>query len=185
MRSLILYFISVMLAISICINFSPSFAQSENKVKMWELESPLLATNTTNNVLNIELKSSPSHDITNFPIEIAFLNGSLPKHTAESIAPMESNKSGDIPSYWGLSVPSVLERIVPIKNFDVIIYDSEGKELWKKTNQSATDGRGFFDVNFNNYKGNLTILVDNIVPINNTIIDGIAPVKFTSSLVEK
>ncbi|HLN34662.1 MAG TPA: hypothetical protein VK250_05200 [Nitrososphaeraceae archaeon] len=47
--------------------------------------------------------------------------------------------------------------------------------MWKKIYQSAINGRGFYDVNFNEYRGNLTILVDNIVLVNNTIIDGIAP----------
>lgn len=98
---------------------------------------------------------------------------------------MESNNTGDTLGSWGLSVPSTLERVVPIKNFDLIIYDSQGDELWKKINQTALNGRGFYDVNFNEYRGNLTILVDNIVPVNNTINDAIVPVKFTSSLVEK
>ena len=141
--------------------------------------------NSIDDILNIELKSSLSHDVNSFSIEIAFLNGTLPAHTIETISPMESNKTGDTLGSSGLSVPSTLERVGPIRNFDVIIYDSQDNELWKKINQSAINGRGFYDVNFNEFRGNLTILVDNILPINNTIIDGIAPVKFTSYLVEK
>jgi hypothetical protein len=164
--------------------FYSAFAGSEN-VEMWELKSPILEKNSTDNILNIELKSSPSHDINNFPIEIAFLNGTQPEHTTKTISPMESNNTGDTFASSGLSVPSTLERVVPIKNFNIIIYDSKGNEIWKKINQSALSGRGFYDVNFNEYRGNLTVLVDKIVPANSTINGVIAPVKFTSSLVEK
>lgn len=184
MQSIFLCLVLSIFAVWSTFAFLSAFAGSE-EVEMWELKSPVLQKNSTDDILNIQLKSSPSHDVNNFPIEIAFLNGTLPEHTTETISPMESNNTGDTLGSWGLSVPSTLERVVPIKNFDLIIYDSQGDELWKKINQTALNGRGFYDVNFNEYVGNLTILVDNIVLENNTINDAIVPVKFTSSLVEK
>jgi hypothetical protein len=62
---------------------------------MWELKSPVLQKNSTDDIPDIQLKSSPSHDVNNFPIEIAFMNGTLPEHTTETISPMESNNTGD------------------------------------------------------------------------------------------
>jgi len=38
------------------------------------------------------------------------------------------------------NVPGSILRIVPIKNFDVTIYDSHGKILWKAANQVPSAG---------------------------------------------
>src|SRR5688500_9361585 len=141
------------------------FSQPENKnVEDWKLDSLLFEKTSDNGDLLVQLKSSLTHDRYNFPLEIVFLNSTLPTHTSQSVPNLESNTSGDTFSSAGLSVPSTLERVVPVQSYDIIIYDSNGNELWKKTSQSATEGRATLNVEFGDYKGKLTIVIDKILP---------------------
>jgi hypothetical protein len=139
------------------------FSQPEN-VENWKLESLVSEKKSDKGDLLIQLKSSLTHDRYNFPLEVVFLNSTLPTHTPQSVPTLESNTSGDTFSSAGLSVPSTLERVVPIQNYDIIIYDANGNELWKKTSQSATEGRATQNVEFGDYKGKLTIVIDKIIP---------------------
>jgi hypothetical protein len=109
------------------------------------------------------LKSSLTHDRYNFPLEVVFLNSTIPTHTPQSVPTLESNNTGDTFSSTGLSVPSTLERVVPIQSYDIIIYDANGNEVWKKTSQSATEGRAIHNVEFGDYNGKLTIVIDKII----------------------
>ena len=88
----------------------------------------------------------------------------MPKQTPQTVPNLESNDSGDTVSSTGLSVPSTLERVVPIQSYDIIIYDANGKEVWKQTAQPATEGRANLNVDFGDYKGKLTIVIDKIIP---------------------
>ena len=129
----------------------------------WQLSSVLLEKESDKGNYLIQLKSSYSHDVHNFPIEIVFLNSTLPTHTAPSVPSLESNNTGDIITSGGLSVPSILERVVPIQNYDITLYDGNGKELWKKASQVATEGRGTQNVEFIDFKGGeLTVVIDKI-----------------------
>ena len=74
----------------------------------------------------IQLKSSPSNDVHNFPIAIVFLNASLPELTPETGPFLESNKTGDILTSPGVSVPATLEMVIPIQNYDITVYDDKG-----------------------------------------------------------
>lgn len=130
----------------------------------WQLSSVLLEKESDKGNYLIQLKSSYSHDVHNFPIEIVFLNSTLPTHTAPSVPYLESNNTGDVITGSGLSVPSILERVVPIQNYDIAIYDGSGKELWKKTSQVATEGRGTQNVEFVDFTGGeLTVVIDKIL----------------------
>lgn len=139
------------------------FSQPEN-LENWKLDSLLSEKTSEKGNLLVQLKSSLTHDRYNFPLEIVFLNSTLPKHTPQSVPNLEANTSGDTFSSAGLSVPSTLERVVPIHSYDIIIYDANGNELWKKTSQSATEGRGTHNVEFGDYNGKLTIVIDKIIP---------------------
>jgi hypothetical protein len=139
------------------------FSQPEN-LENWKLDSLLSEKTSEKGNLLVQLKSSLTHDRYNFPLEIVFLNSTLPKHTPQSVPNLEANTSGDMFSSAGLSVPSTLERVVPIQSYDIIIYDANGNELWKKTSQSATEGRGTHNVEFGDYNGKLTIVIDKIIP---------------------
>ena len=130
----------------------------------WQLSSVLLEKESDKGNYLVQLKSSYSNDIHNFPIEVVFLNSTLPTHNAPSVPTLESNNTGDIITSGGLSVPSILERVVPIQNYDITIYDGNGKELWKKASQVATEGRGTVNVQFvEDQVGELTIVIDNII----------------------
>ena len=130
----------------------------------WQLSSVLLEKESDKGNYLIQLKSSYSHDVHNFPIEIVFLNSTIPTHTAPTVPYLESNNTGDVITGSGLSVPSILERVVPIQNYDIAIYDGNGKELWKKASQVATEGRGTQNVEFVDFKGGeLTVVIDKIL----------------------
>ncbi|HKO40946.1 MAG TPA: hypothetical protein VJU85_06755 [Nitrososphaeraceae archaeon] len=140
-----------------------AFSQTDNKkVENWKLDSLLFEKTSNNGDLLVQLKSSLTHDRYNFPLEIVFLNSTLPTHTSQSVPNLESNNTGDTFSSTGLSVPSSLERVVPIQSYDIIIYDANGNEIWKKTSQTATEGRATQNVEFGDYNGKLTIVIDKI-----------------------
>ena len=139
------------------------FSQNE-KLENWKLDSLVSEKTSEKGNLLIQLKSSLTSDPSNFPLEIVFLNSTLPKQTPQTVPNLESNNSGDTFSSTGLSVPSTLERVVPIQSYDIIIYDANGNEVWKKTAQSATEGRANLNVEFGDYNGKLTIVIDKILP---------------------
>jgi len=140
-----------------------AFSQTDNKnVENWKLDSLLFEKTSNNGDLLVQLKSSLTHDRYNFPLEIVFLNSTLPTHTPQSVPNLESNNTGDTFSSTGLSVPSSLERVVPIQSYDILIYDANGNEIWKKTSQTATEGRATQNVEFGDYNGKLTIVIDKI-----------------------
>ena len=139
------------------------FSQNE-KLENWKLDSLVSEKTSEKGNLLIQLKSSLTSDPSNFPLEIVFLNSTLPKQTPQTVPNLESNNSGETLSSTGLSVPSTLERVVPIQSYDIIIYDANGNEVWKKTAQSGTEGRANLNVDFGDYNGKLTIVIDKILP---------------------
>jgi hypothetical protein len=150
-------------------NLAPVFIGKEifsqpTLTENWQLSSVLLEKESDKGNYLIQLKSSLSNDVHNFPIEIVFLNSTLPTHTTPPLSSLESNNTLDVETSTGLSVPSTLERVVPIQNYDITIYDGNGNELWKKTSQVATEGRGTHDVEFGNFKGGeLTIVINKLL----------------------
>lgn len=161
--------ISTLVMLLLIINLAPVFIGKEISsqpavTENWQLGSVLLEKESDKGNYLVQLKSSYSHDIHNFPLEIVFLNSTLPTHNAPSVPSLESNNTGDIITSGGLSVPSILERVVPIQTYDITIYDGNGNELWKKSSQVATEGRGTMNVQFEDIKeGELTIVVDKIL----------------------
>ena len=134
----------------------------------WQLSSVLSEKESDKGTYLVQLKSSLTHDIHNFPIEVVFLNSTVPVHTPQTVPYLESNNTGDTLTTTGLSTPEILERVIPVSNYDISIYDANGNDLWSKTSQVATEGRGTQNVDFGNYNGNLTIVIDNIVYSENT-----------------
>ncbi len=76
----------------------------------------------------------------------------------------ESNTTLDSPEATGLTVPSVVEHVIPVKSFDIRIKSPDGQELFKKINEIPRGARILENVNLNNYTGNITISLDNIIP---------------------
>ena len=121
----------------------------------------------------VALKSGQSPISTGLNIEIVFLNKtspylSAPPPNAESnLSSTEYNKSS------GMVIPSVVERTLPVKSYDIVLNSGDGKEIWKKTDQVPQGGRGPQSIVLDNYDfGNVTISITNIVP-DSTIVDSL------------
>ena len=119
----------------------------------------------------VALKSGQSPISTGLNIEIVFLNKtspylSAPPPNAESnLSSTEYNKTS------GMVIPSVIERTLPVKSYDIVINSGDGKEIWKKTDQATQGGRGPQSIVLDNYDiGNVTISIMNIEP-DPTIVD--------------
>lgn len=68
-------------------------------------------------------------------------------------------------------IPSVIERTLPVRSYDIVINSGDGKEIWKKTDQVPQGRWGPQSIVLDNYDiGNLTISISNIVP-DPTIVD--------------
>jgi hypothetical protein len=113
----------------------------------------------------VAIKSGQSPISAGLNIEIVFLNKtsqylSAPPTNAESnLSSTESNKSS------GMVIPSVIERTLPVKSYDIVINSGDGKEIWKKTDQVPEGGRGPQSIVLDNYDiGNITISIMNIEP---------------------
>ena len=113
----------------------------------------------------VVIKSGQSSISSGLNIEIVFLNKtspylSAPPANAESnLSSTEYNKSS------GMVIPSVIERTLPVKSYDIVINSADGQELWKKANQIPQGGRGPQSIVMDKYDiGNVTISINNIVP---------------------
>jgi hypothetical protein len=121
----------------------------------------------------VAIKSGQSPMSTGLNIEIVFLNKtspylSAPPPNAESnLSSTEYNKTS------GMVIPSVIERTLPVKSYDIVINSGDGKEIWKKTDQIPQGGRGPQSIVLDNYDiGNVTISIMNIEP-DSTIVDSL------------
>lgn len=127
------------------------------------LSTPIIQKISDKGIYNVTIKTGQSALPSGLNFEIVFLNASSPNL---STAPpgAETNTSLDKEQAVGLTVPSVIERVIPVKSFDISIMSPEGKELFKKTNEIPRGGRILENVDLNNYTGNITISLDNIQP---------------------
>jgi hypothetical protein len=138
-----------------------------------KLITPVLQKISDKGTYLIAIKSGQSPLSTGLNLEIVFLNKtspylSAPPPNAESnLSSTEYNKSS------GLVIPSVIERTLPVKSYDIILSSSDGKEIWKKANQTPQGGRGPQTIVLDNYGiGNVTITINNIVA-DPTVVDTI------------
>ncbi len=127
------------------------------------LSSPLIQKISDRGIYNITLKSGLSPSLSGLNFEIVFLNASFMNTSAPS-AGAESNITLDSPAAVGLTVPSVVEHVIPVKSFDISVTTNDGKEISKKVNEVPRGGRILENVNLNGYTGNLTINLYNILP---------------------
>jgi hypothetical protein len=100
-----------------------------------------------------------------FDMEIVFLNSSAPRGTTQTYPTTETNQSEGASTVGstGYTDPSLIERMVPIKSYDIAIYSDDGRELWKKENQAVQGGRAYERVTLEEpYTGNITISIQNI-----------------------
>jgi hypothetical protein len=130
--------------------------------------SPLIAKISDKGIYNITIKSGLSSIPSGLNFEIVFLNASSSILEAAP-AGAETNTSLDKEQSVGLTVPSVIEHVIPVKSFDIRVSSPEGKELLNSTGEIPSGGRILENVNLNNYTGNVSIALSNIVPDSNFI----------------
>lgn len=121
----------------------------------------------------VAIKSGQSPISAGLNIEIIFLNktspylSAPPPNSESNLSSTEYNKSS------GMVIPSVIERILPVKSYDIVINSGDGKEIWKKTDQVPEGGRGPQTIVLDNYDiGNVSISIMNIEP-DSTIVDSL------------
>lgn len=121
----------------------------------------------------VAIKSGQSPISTGLNIEIVFLNktspylSAPPPNSESNLSSTEYNKTS------GMVIPSVVERTLPVKSYDIVINSGDGKEIWKKTDQVPHGGRGPQSIVLDNYDiGNVTISIMNIEP-DSTIVDSL------------
>ena len=136
-----------------------------------KLITPILQKISDKGTYLIAIKSGQSPISTGLNIEVVFLNktspylNAPPANAESNLSSTEYNKSS------GMVVPSVIERILPVKSYDITINSSDGKEIWKKANQIPQGGRGPQAIVLDNYDiGNITIAINNIVA-DPTVVD--------------
>ena len=136
-----------------------------------KLITPILQKISDKGTYLIAIKSGQSPISTGLNIEVVFLNktspylNAPPANAESNLSSTEYNKSS------GMVVPSVIERTLPVKSYDITINSSDGKEIWKKANQIPQGGRGPQTIMLDNYDiGNITIAINNIVA-DPTVVD--------------
>ncbi len=121
----------------------------------------------------VAIKSGQAPISTGLNIEIVFLNKTSPYLSAPPPNSESNFSSTEYNKTSGMVIPSVVERTLPVKSYDIIINSGDGKEIWKKTDQATQGGRGPQSIVLDNYDiGNVTISITNIVP-DSTIVDSL------------
>lgn len=169
------YFIILILLITFMLP-SIGYSQSTNNSTVKgdqevKLITPIQQRISDKGTYLVAMKSGQSSISSGLNIEIAFLNktspylSAPPPNSESNLSSTESNKSS------GMVIPSVIERTLPVKSYDIVINSGDGKEIWKKTDQVPQGGRGPQSIVLDNYDiGNVTISISNIVP-DPTIVD--------------
>ena len=139
-----------------------STAKGGQEVK---LITPILQKISDKGTYLVAIKSGQSPLSTGLNIEIVFLNktspylSTPPPNSESNLSSTEYNKSS------GMVIPSVVERTLPVKSYDITINSGDGKEIWKKINQIPQGGRGPQSIVLDKYDiGNVTISISNIIP---------------------
>lgn len=121
----------------------------------------------------VAIKSGQAPMSTGLNIEIVFLNKTSPYLSAPPPNSESNLSSNEYNKTSGMVIPSVVERTLPVKSYDIVVNSGDGKEIWKKTDQTTQGGRGPQSIVLDNYDiGNVTISITNIVP-DSTIVDSL------------
>jgi hypothetical protein len=146
-------------------NLSSSNDQRDIVLNTTSTDIPVLEKLSDKGTYLVQLRWSQAPSLLpedGFDMEIVFLNASAPRGTAQTYPTTETNQSESVGS-TGYTDPSLIERMVPIKSYDIAIYSDDGRELWKKENQAVQGGRDSERVTLEEpYTGNITINIRNI-----------------------
>ena len=103
--------------------------QSEKKqLATLGLSSPVIYKISERGVYNVTIKSGESSSPSGLNFEIVFLNA-----TSSSLSGSPPNATST--QTEGVTVPSVIEQVIPVKSFDMKIISIDGKELARKINE--------------------------------------------------
>jgi hypothetical protein len=149
-------------------NLSSSTDQSDIVLNTTSTDIPVVEKLSDKGTYIVQLRWSQAPSLLpedGFDMEIIFLNASAPRATTQTFPTTETNQSegSSAVGSTGYTDPSLIERMVPIKGYDIAIYSDDGRELWKKENQAVQGGRAFERVTLEEpYTGNITISIRNI-----------------------
>lgn len=127
------------------------------------LDNPFIQKLSDKGIYSLTLKSAQSSSLSGLNFEIVFLNASF-KNRNSPLPGAESNVTLDNPAAVGLTVPSMVEHLIPVKSFNIAITSNDGKELLKRMNEIPRGGRILENVNLNGFAGNITISLYDIIP---------------------
>jgi len=142
---------------------------------------PLITNISNKGIYHVQLGLSPGLSLQSLPTHgfspyIRFMSATAPPATSKTI-PNNAN-GGGLGMTVGASgtqynVPGSILRIVPIKSFDMTIYDSHGKVIWNIANQKTSAGLKLVHVVFpKGTSGPITISIHNIKsPLSNVPTD--------------
>jgi hypothetical protein len=146
-------------------NLSGSTDQRDIVLNTTSSDIPILENLSDKGTYLVQLRWSQSPSLLpedGFDMEVVFLNASAPRATSQTFPTTETNQSDTVGS-TGYTDPSLIERMVPIKSYDIAIYSDDGRELWKKENQAVQGGRSYERVTLEEpYTGSITISIRNI-----------------------
>ncbi|TLX86100.1 MAG: hypothetical protein E6L04_04125 [Thaumarchaeota archaeon] len=146
------------------IGFSQSAVNSTAGDKEVKLGSPILQKVSDKGIYLVSIKSGQSALSTGLNLDIVFLNKTSPQLNTPPPNAESNLSSTEYKKSSGLVVPSVVERTLPVKSYDIVINSSDGKEIWNKTNQQPQAGHGPQTIVLKDYDiGNVTISIKNIV----------------------
>ncbi len=172
------YFFIILTFLVILILPSIGYSQSTNNSTVKDGQEVKLITPIQQRISDkgtylVAIKSGQSPISAGLNIEIVFLNktspylSAPPPNSESNLSSTEYNKTS------GMVIPSVVERTLPVKSYDIVINSGDGKEIWKKVDQVPQGGRGPQSIVLDNYDiGNITISITNIEP-DSTIIDSL------------
>jgi hypothetical protein len=121
------------------------------------LGSPVISKVSNKGLYNVTIKSAQSTPASGLNFEIVFLNT-----TSGSFNAGPANATSTVSQE--VTVPAVIENVIPVKSFDMQVLTKDGKELAKKINEIPKGGRILENINLNNYTGFIAINLNNIEP---------------------
>jgi hypothetical protein len=155
---------SALLILSLELSLQSSFEQVA-------AAQPLITNISNKGIYNVQLGLSTGISLQSLPKSgfspyIRFMSATAPPATSKTIPNLASG--GGLSMTIGGSgtqynVPGSILRIVPIKSFDMTIYDSHGKVIWNKVNQIPSAGLKLVHIVFpKGTSGGIDISIHNI-----------------------
>ena len=161
-----------LIALSISALLTVSFGFSaQSPFHQFVAAQPLITNISNKGIYKVQLGSSAGISLQSLPNSgfspyVRFMSASAQPATSKTI-PNNANGGGLGMTVGGsgtqYNVPGSILRIVPIKSFDMTIYDSHGKVLWNIANQKPSAGLKLVHVVFpKGTSGHITISIHDI-----------------------